>query len=404
MTADPHLPRPRAGAGRAEIGLPSEIFPIDGYSGQHDPISARILVVETQARFVLASLELPSLREYMVERLRVRLAEAADTPPNRVWVGVTHTLSAPHTRSADALTDPDVARSNDLFCAAVERACLTAATEALTTLAPCRIGSARVQAAVNVNREVRDEAGWAFGIDPDCFSDHTLAVVVVERLDGSPIATLYNLDLRPSITETADDPRLVSADCTGSASREVERARGGVALYLPGAMADQAPDPRAAEPQGATVVDDPAGAVYPTAAAIGRTLAGYIAQAAAAATPQASATIQSWDTACECPSRTPGPAVAVDLHLLRLGDAALLGLRPELSSILGSRIRAASPWAQTLVCTMVNGGAKQLVDDQAHQLGTRTAAASPFGPGAGRIVVDAARQLLRTAHQERVVA
>jgi hypothetical protein len=361
--------------------LPDDLFPIDGYQSVHDPLHARVLVLEQAGeRFVLASLELPSLRDYAVERLRSLLAERTGALVAHTWVTVTHTLSAPHTRSEAALADADVAARNQLLCDRIESACATATERALATLAPCAIGSARTDAPLNQNR------------DPGRFADHTLSVLRIDATSGASIALVYNHDLRPAITEdAAGDRRTVSADWPGAASRVLENATGGVAIFLPGAMADQA-----AVPTGRPA--------HEAADVIGEAMAERVRTAAAAADVRPDAGMHLTSRTCDCPGRAAAGRplrVAVELQALRLGDAVVLGLRPELSSRLGSRIRAASPWPQTLVCSMVNGGDKQLVEDEAHASGTSVAQQSPFRPGAGGAVVSAAIDLLRTAHQSR---
>lgn len=376
------LPCPglRAGAGRAGLRLPDDLFPIDGYRGVHDPLHARVLVLEQAGeRFVLASLELPSLRDYAVERLRSLLAGWTGADVEHTWATVTHTLRAPHTRSEAALADPDVAARNQLFCDRIESACMTAAERALTTLAPCGIGAARTAAPLNQNR------------DPGRFADPTLSVVRIDATSGAPIALIYNHDLRPAVTEHAAGARLVSADWPGSASRVLEDTRGGVAIFLPGAMADQA-----AAPTGTSA--------YTEAEVIGEAMAEQVRAAAAAAEVRPDATLRLTSRNCECPGRAEdgrSQRVTVELQALYLGAAVVLGLRPELSSLLGSRIREDSPWPQTLVCSMVNGGAKQLVEDEAHASGTSIAQHSPFGPGAGEAVVSAAIDLLHATVQPR---
>lgn len=400
-TADAVPRGPLAGAGRAEIALPDELFPVDGYQGVHDPLHARALVLDDDGtRHVLVSLELPSVRDDEVERLRRGLAALAATSPERVWVSVTHTLSAPHTRSDAALADPDVARRDALLRGRLEAAAEVATSSALAGLAPCLVGSGTTSAPLTVNRDLHVGEGWTSGAEPGRHSDHTLTAVRIDGRDGAPVAVLYGYDLRSSVTDGIDpERRLVSADCTGAASRAVEEAWGGVALFLPGAMADQMPAPTRA-PTG-----------YQASDTLGATMAEHVLGVVRRSTVRAPGRVEGGRTRTEVPVRTSGgssatsadPTAALDLELLTIGEVALLGMRPELTSVLGSRIREASSWPQTLVCTMVNGGAKYLVDDEAHDEGTRTAQASPFGRGAGTAVVDAARALLRSArnHQEQ---
>ncbi|MGC3992851.1 MAG: hypothetical protein QM779_01755 [Propionicimonas sp.] len=374
----------RAGAGAAPIEFPDGIFSIDGFVGVHDPIHVRAAVFEGPdgLRHVICSLELPSLRDDALDRLRDRICRVAGVAGTDVWISVTHTLSAPHTRSAQALADPDVARRNDLFCAALDAACARAVAQAVETLRDALVGAATTSEPLNVNRDIDGPGGWTTGANPDRFSDHTLGVIRVDALDGAPIVLLYNFDVRSSLTEAAGDA-LVSADGTGAASRALEDALGGVAIFLPGAMGDQAPD--------LSGLPDASGAAYAASTAWGAALADAVL-----ATARVADLTVCGLHAARASFRYPGVdgERTLDLDLLVLGGAALVALRPELTSGIGSRVRLGSPWPVTFVCTMVNGGAKYLADDEAHALGTWAATHSAFGPGAADAVVDASLDLL----------
>ncbi len=400
---------PLAGAGRVRIELPDDLFVIDGYHGVHDPLHARVLVLDHDSRrHVVVSLELPSVRDREVARLRRRVADVAGTPVGRVWLTVTHTLSAPHVRSEAALADPDVARRDAIWCERLEDAVDAATSRALAGLAPGVIGAGEASVPLNVSRDLLLDGRWTHGADPAGYSDRTLTAVRVDSAGGEPVAVLYGYDLRSSVTAGAEmGHALVSADCTGAASRVVEAGWGGVAIFLPGAMADQMPDLADADAVAPAAPQDGrsgrAPTVYELSDAFGATLARHVVTVVQGAVVREPARIRAARTSVAVPTASTSPSsgspttLDLDLDLLLIGDVAVLGVKPELTSVLGSGIRAASPWPVTLVCTMLNGGARYLVDDEAHDRGTRTALASAFGRGAGEVVVRAARALLQPA-------
>jgi hypothetical protein len=71
-----------------------------GNSGIHDPLRARVLVVEppSQPRAVVVSLDLCILSVTAARRLRRIAARAAHTQPDRVIIVCTHTHSGPYPR------------------------------------------------------------------------------------------------------------------------------------------------------------------------------------------------------------------------------------------------------------------------------------------------------------------
>ena len=71
----------RAGAGRAPIELPEDLFPTEGLSGVHDTLHARLLLLESGDRVALVSVELTSLPDERVALLQKTVGEAAGLPP-----------------------------------------------------------------------------------------------------------------------------------------------------------------------------------------------------------------------------------------------------------------------------------------------------------------------------------
>jgi hypothetical protein len=80
----------------------------------------------------------------------------------------------------------------------------------------------------------------------------------------------------------------------------------------------------------------------------------------------------------------------------RLGNLALVAIPGELFASLGDRIVRSVP-GPALVLGYANGYVGYLVDDAAHAAGTYEALASPFAPGAGDVVADAATTALAHA-------
>lgn len=74
----------------------------------------------------------------------------------------------------------------------------------------------------------------------------------------------------------------------------------------------------------------------------------------------------------------PGGTVEVPVVLIRLGDMVLAGVQPELSASIGARIKAGSPFAGTVVATMIDGSAKYMPDATSYDRFTYEARSSPF--------------------------
>jgi hypothetical protein len=81
----------------------------------------------------------------------------------------------------------------------------------------------------------------------------------------------------------------------------------------------------------------------------------------------------------------------LDIEVWCLGELALVAIPGELFASLGSRITGAFP---ALVFGYANGYAGYLVDEAAYTNETYEALASPYAPGAGERVAEAARELV----------
>lgn len=402
----------KVGAGKARVVLDG-ILPFDGFDAVHDDLHARALVVEADERACLVTLEVTSLRPDHVARLRTTAAEAAGCAEEAVWVCVTHTFSAPHVRTPEHLA-PEERPRNERLADAYVSAVREAASRAAGTAVEATLSWGSASADVNVNRDVETPGGWWLGANPEGFSDHDVRVLVARRAsDDSPLAVAFSCDVQSSVLDrsrTPDGRRLVSGDLAGVATARIERELPGcVALFVVGCAGDQAPTEQAVTQEvmssGEVVRHDAHEAGFDMAERLGARLA----QAAIGALPQAvpfacghvCATShpltcpgqQRADFATLAPHRTyeylPAEPVTTTVSVLELGELVLVGVEPELPSVLGSRIRrevASVGQGPADILTMVNGGAKYLPDFGAYDKITYEAMNSGFARGSDEIL------------------
>lgn len=401
----------RAGAGKAEIQIPEALFPLEKFSAVHDPLHIRVLLLEAGASFALVSVEMTSLRDYAVEEMRAAVCQKAGLPPEQVWICVTHTFSAPHTRSESALErgGPALRAKNTALAQAIRRALDQALEQALASLQPAvlRFGAGRCRA--NVSRDMETAQGWWLGRSEQGYSDHTLPVLRLDRAGTQqPVAVLFNYDVQSSVMDgsvLADGSVPVTGDLAGAAARHVEQAYGGdtVALFLLGAAGDQAPLFQArrttldASGQAHTVDLGEQGFVLQEE--LGALLGQQVLQACEAAeAADADAALAFHEVRCTCPGQKiqePRPDHPVKAYtfeprdgreaaagLLTLGPVALVGVKPELSSRTAHALRESAPCRLVLLGTMVNGGDKYMPEASAYDRITYEAMNSAYGKGA----------------------
>lgn len=414
-----------AGAGRADIALPAALFPIDGFVGQHDPLTARVLLLDDgTTRVAIATVDLTSMSAETIAAAKAILAQAAGVPPEDAIVCASHTFSAPHAMAPPDATPAEKDRKAG-FAAAIDAALRSAAAAAAASLGPARVGAGAGASRVGVNRDVRSPAGWWLGADAAGFSDPTVSVLRVDGIDGRPRAVLFDAAVQPSVMDGAQDGpggSLVTADLAGAAARTVEAHEGSgtVAMFLPGAGGDQAPllmvDRHVVDGHGRASRTDIGAAGFAVLDLLGDRFGTDAARAADAVSTVPGAELHVLRGSAAVPSQLssprdpprgpvasfayrPGPTVAVPIVVVQIGDTALVGLQAELAAGVGADIRARSPFAHTIVATMVDGSAKYMANAAGYDRFTYEARNSPYGRGAAELTADRVLALLATLRQ-----
>jgi len=144
----------RAGVARVALELPLKI-PLMGYGARqglaesvHDPLHARALYLESDGRALVVTLDVCLLAVPQARALRERVAARTGLPVSAVWVAATHTHSGPETGIADVLAG----RPKPDWVAPLEDAAVRAAAVARAAAAPARLGLGRAETAIGRNR------------------------------------------------------------------------------------------------------------------------------------------------------------------------------------------------------------------------------------------------------------
>lgn len=434
LPAPVHAGALEAGAGRAQVAIPQTMLPYQRFGIVHDPLEARVLVLGNGAkRTALVVVDLTSIADEEVLRMQQIVAEQTGVAASDILICASHTFSAPHMSSpahlpAEIAGKPAEEAKVGKYQAAYETALRQAAASAAHGLRAAAIGYGSGTSDINVNRNVLTPAGWWLGADRQGASDKTLGVVRIDGADHRPIAVLFNYAVQPSVLDhsfAAPDQMAISADLAGAASRYVEKAAGdpAVALFLVGAAGDQAPLETARRQQvaadGTVTIRDLGVDAYPLLTHQGETLGQDAWRVGQAIRPLLSAPrVAVVSGQVELTSQVHPQGPVSQLHAVhnynyqitgktrapyviqQVGDLAIVGVQVELSASTGAAIRARSPFAHTLVVTMVNGAAKYLPDADGYGKFTYEAMNSAYGPGSAEVMADAILARLRALHEQ----
>jgi neutral ceramidase len=382
------------------------------------------LLLESANKIAIVSVEMTSLPQDQVAALQKVVSEVAGLPPESVWICVTHTFSAQHLMPECEGTTAADRRKNGLLWQGIEVAVVEAASQAVSRMTAARLGCETGFCDVNVNRDVDTADGWWLGCNELGPSDKSVTVLRLETLTGDPIALLFGYGVQPSVMDeppAAGGARLVTADLAGAASRFVEQEYGDAmtAMFCMGAAGDQAPSLKGARFQyigqaGRLRVKDVDERGFVVAELLGARLGAEVLRVSEGMDCEAFAgPIVAQTSIVRCPGQqmamstsqlrptrryvfTPAEERDEPLMTIGLGDVALIGVSPELGCQTAASIRERSPFRQTMVVTMVNGGAKYMADSSAYDRITYEAMNSPFARGSAELLCDKVVELLHT--------
>ena len=229
------MPTLKAGAAKRIITPRGNLF-LAGYgpvflpwghrksTGVHDDIYARCLALsDDQTTLAFVALDFISFSQSDMEAIRTRAQEKLGRQDVMVAVGTIHTHSSPDTTGAYG----GVPRK---YKELVREQASDAVVEAVQGLVPARIGFASAVVPDTV-RNVRDpEHGLV---------DESVEVMLVEAEAGGTIAVLVNSACHVDVLGSRNF--LITADFPAYLRRDLERERGGTAIFFVGAQGDLYP-------------------------------------------------------------------------------------------------------------------------------------------------------------------
>lgn len=408
----------KAGAGIGTLHFPEAYFPSDGFSGVHDDMHAKVLLLEqADTRGALVTLELPSIRPWaLTDALRAYASELLCVPYDNLWLIMTHDLSAPHVPKTDW--------GQELHMDILRRAVSTAAEAALSALQPVHPVICEGTCDVNANRDMESIDGWWVGIHGEGPSDKTLSLLRFDGADGKPMAVLYSYALKSSVLEAAtmsDGKRYASGDVTGRAGVKAEKVLGCPVLFVMGAAGEQVPKKKAnyleldenrrfytvnlAE-EGYTILeelsDELADAICATAQTAHLSQPSDVPLYFGHFSFHGDGQISYANSLPQPPvahfDYLPAPGEEIPVWYFRIGGAIMLGVKPEIMTPTFDEIKARSPFSCTMMATLVNGGQGYIARDWDYERFTYPGLKTPFRQGTDRVFVEKVNHRLQTLH------
>jgi len=211
--------------------------------GVHDDLFARAFVWDDgERRIALVSLDLVGLFRDRVLAIRDRVSARADLGVGAVLVASTHNHEGPDTMGIWG-PDPMTTGAEPRYLDLVEDRAVEAIARAVGALAPATLHAGEIVT-----------EGLVEDSRPPIVKDEVVRVLEARASPGGrTIATLFVFSSHPE--SLGPDNTLLTADYPAFAIRDLERARGGTAIFFPGSIGGllgpgdlRLPDPETGEP------------------------------------------------------------------------------------------------------------------------------------------------------------
>ncbi len=416
-----------AGAGRAVVDIERpDILPVEGFTAVCGPMHARALVLDSNVRAVIVSLEITQIPDSIRLEIQDKVCAICQAQPEHIWITTTHSFAGPHLFPAGGpgggrpRSPEEVERGERLkesYVAAVEQAC----RQAMAALQPAVAGCAAGLSAAAAGRSIQTAEGWWLGTDSEQPCDRTVSLLRVDSLEGKPLAALFVYGVRSTVMHRMtgeDGGALVSSDLCGGACEFMENVMGGdfTALFLCGAACDQEPVYK-----GVSNEVDKDGKLYEVnlgtrAAALLEAQSvrlgsdvlkvwrsveqlGDVPEVRTARTGVVCATKVSGNTKDLKPVKhlvfEPNGEQELQVSAMAIGSFALAGMQPEMGGVTSTEIRQAFPDRVAAMAIMVNGNGKCMPHEEAYRLFQYQSQNTPFMPGQAEKLRDAAIDLLK---------
>jgi len=440
----------RAGAAEVVITPPAGA-PMYGYyynrgaEGVHDDLHAKALVVEKDgAAIALVVCDVGSLSRPIVDQARALIRKATGIPADRVMISATHTHTGPvllsNTGTSRYNLEGDMKRIAEEYTAALPGKIAEAVGKAHAALVPARIRMATGREdSLTFNRRFHMKdgtVGWNPGkLNPKIERpagpiDGSVPLVVVETADGKSTLAAYvnyalHLDTVGGMHYSADFPATLGKILRDSKGASL------IPLFTIGCAGNlNHIDVSTAEPQKG----------HGEAARIGAVLAGEVLKAWKRVTPVEVASIRTSTEIVKLPVPRFTPAqveqaravsatfgqknaapfidlvhaakvmeladreyqpLEAEVQVMALSkDLVFVGLPGEIFTELGLAIKQGSPFTQTVIAELANGGLGYIADRKAYAQGAYEVISSRADTGGGELLVDSAvRQLIKLKTQ-----
>jgi len=381
----------KMGAGQVNITPPAPTV-MAGYAartspstGVHDSLFASALYfTDDKVKSLIISVDLIGFTSAFVDELKVELSKASGVLPENIMLAAVHNHGAPSPRS----TDKDPLNTVPVYVKFLKERLLSLATNVTKNPVPVKMGIAKGECRMNVNRRalIADGSIW-LGRNPEGPCDHELVVARFEDMNSKPLAILINWPCHGTVS--GGENTLITGDWPGAAARYIKNNVGKevVVAVTVGASGDI--NPLYGPGKNFTEIEATGFHVGREACSILENISCYPLKE-----------IKTVNTKISFPGKKPGdsdfpqktyepaPDNEIRLSVFKIGELVLSGVSGELVNEIGMNIKNRSPYSNTIVVTHCNGSSGYIVADKMYPEGGYEVKVTRMMPGVEKPLAD----------------
>ncbi|MCK5367694.1 MAG: neutral/alkaline non-lysosomal ceramidase N-terminal domain-containing protein, partial [Cyclobacteriaceae bacterium] len=358
-------------AGSAKVNVtPDTPIPMSGYGnrseafkGVHDSLYVTATVFsDGSGKSAIITADLIGFSHSLCDEIIQKIEMTTGIKKDFILLSANHNHGGPRNKAYGDEALPEVEK----YVVELQQNIVNAVVQANEKLQPAMIGMGKGTCNMNINRRAKfaDGSIW-LGRNPDGPCDHDVSVVRIDDLNRNPIALFVNWPCHGTVS--GQDNYQITGDWPGASARYVEKAFGGNVIVPVTAGASGDINPIYGPNDNFRDIE-----------AIGMLVGEEVERVVNTIETFPNGNIEALQMTVMANGKKPSESrlpnqklesndnVEINLATLKVGNVLFAGVSGELMTEIGMRIKAESPFRNTVIITHCNGNSGYLCTNLAY--------------------------------------
>ena len=386
-------------AGSAKVNVtPDTPIPMSGYGnrseafkGVHDSLYVTATVFsDGSGKSAIITADLIGFSHSLCDEIIQKIEKTTGIKKDFILLSANHNHGGPRNKAYGDEALPEVEK----YVVELQQNIVNAVVQANEKLQPAMIGMGKGTCNMNINRRAKfaDGSIW-LGRNPDGPCDHDVSVVRIDDLNRNPIALFVNWPCHGTVS--GQDNYQITGDWPGASARYVEKAFGGNVIVPVTAGASGDINPIYGPNDNFRDIE-----------AIGMLVGEEVERVVNTIETFPNGNIEALQMTVMANGKKPSESrlpnqklesndnVEINLATLKVGNVLFAGVSGELMTEIGMRIKAESPFRNTVIITHCNGNSGYLCTNLAYPEGGYEAMVSRTMPGTEYLISENLREMI----------